>query len=168
MENMDEKLSFEELLEQYKKLVYSIAKSYRNSNIPQEDLIQEGLLGLYKAREHYDSQKETKFSTYAVFWIKKQMLEAISRENGISGITDELHEDHENTLIAPEQPEECCEDTLKLPGNMPALEQTILRLSFSKHMCLKEIAKLLNISVERVKQHKQKALRRLRNSGAYL
>jgi RNA polymerase sigma factor (sigma-70 family) len=45
---------------------------------------------------------------------------------------------------------------------MPSIEINILTLSFQENKTLKEIAELMSISVERVKQHKKKALRRLK------
>lgn len=53
------------------RLVVSIAKQYKNHNIPIDDLIQEGNLGLMKAVERYKWDKGFKFSTYATWWIKQ-------------------------------------------------------------------------------------------------
>ncbi len=53
------------------RLVVSIAKQYKNHNIPIEDLIQEGNLGLMKAVERYKWDKGFRFSTYATWWIKQ-------------------------------------------------------------------------------------------------
>lgn len=53
------------------RLVVSIAKQYKNHNIPMEDLIQEGNLGLMKAVERYKWDKGFRFSTYATWWIKQ-------------------------------------------------------------------------------------------------
>lgn len=53
------------------RLVISIVKTYRNSGLPMEDLIQEGNIGLMKAVERYDWQKGCKFSTYATWWIRQ-------------------------------------------------------------------------------------------------
>lgn len=59
------------LIECNLRLVISIAKHYRSSNIPLEDLIQEGNLGLLKAIERFDYKKGFRFSTYATWWIKQ-------------------------------------------------------------------------------------------------
>ncbi len=154
--------SFEAVLGKYQNLAYSIANEYRNRGVPLEDLKQESLLGLYLAYERFDPARETKFSTYATFWIKKQVLEALKQESELNGKTDQLGELQAAGLVAQEASTDVADD-LKLPPNMPSLEQDILRLSFASDMSLKEIATRLKISVERAKQHKQKALRRMRS-----
>ena len=53
------------------RLVISIVKTYRNSGLPMEDLIQEGNIGLMKAVERFDWEKGCKFSTYATWWIRQ-------------------------------------------------------------------------------------------------
>lgn len=149
-------------MEQHQKLAYSIARSYLNRGLPLEDLQQESLLGLFKAHENFDPGRETKFSTYAVFWIKKQILEALEQEAGIHYHTGELSEVQSEKLVSPEQPEDNASD-LHLPDAMPELEKQILKLTFTHNCSLKEIADRLKLSVEKVKQHKLKALRRLRS-----
>ncbi len=61
------------------KLVVSIAKQYAPSADPEMllDLIQEGSLGLIKAIERFDPSYDTRFSTYAVYWIKQAVLRAL-------------------------------------------------------------------------------------------
>lgn len=60
------------------KLVISIAKKYKNSNIVMqfEDLIQEGNVGLTKAINKFDASRGFKFSTYATWWIKQNVIRA--------------------------------------------------------------------------------------------
>ncbi len=66
----------------YEKLVNSIASKYSYySNF--EDLRQEGMIGLLKALEKYQPNSQTKFSTYAVFWIKGAILEYLRKDKNI-------------------------------------------------------------------------------------
>jgi RNA polymerase primary sigma factor len=64
-------------------LVLAIARTYRGSTVPFDDLVQEGTLGLVRAVERFDHRREVKFSTYAVWWIRRSMLDAIASFNAI-------------------------------------------------------------------------------------
>ena len=59
------------LIECNLRLVVSIAKQYKGHNIPIEDLIQEGNIGLMKSIERFDWERGFRFSTYSVWWIKQ-------------------------------------------------------------------------------------------------
>lgn len=60
------------------RLVVRVAKNYVGYGVPLLDLINEGNIGLMKAVERYDAGKGTKFSTYAIFWIKQGIRRALS------------------------------------------------------------------------------------------
>lgn len=63
------------------RFVVSVAKQYEGQGLSLEDLIQEGSSGLIRAVQLYDPTKGFKFISYAVFWITKMMLNAISNNN---------------------------------------------------------------------------------------
>lgn len=65
------------LVESNLRLVISIAKKHKGHNIPLEDLIQEGNLGLLKAIDRFDYKKGFKFSTYATWWIKQAISQHV-------------------------------------------------------------------------------------------
>lgn len=74
---LGDKIAKKKLAEDNLKLVISIAKRYTNRGMDFEDLIQEGNLGLLKAVEKYDYQKGYRFSTYATWYIRRQIQNAL-------------------------------------------------------------------------------------------
>ncbi len=59
------------------RLVVNIARSYTNKGLPLQDLIEEGNLGLLRAVEGFDPDMNTRFSTYASYWIKQSIKRAL-------------------------------------------------------------------------------------------
>lgn len=68
------------LVESNMRLVVSIAKAYRSSGIPFEDLIQEGAIGLMTAAERFDASRGYRFSTYATQWIRQAIGRAVDNK----------------------------------------------------------------------------------------
>jgi RNA polymerase primary sigma factor len=68
------------LVESNMRLVVSIAKAYRSSGIPFEDLIQEGSIGLMTAAERFDPKRGYRFSTYATQWIRQAIGRAVDNK----------------------------------------------------------------------------------------
>src|ERR1700760_1726517 len=71
------------MIESNLRLVHAVASAYRGSSVPFSDLVQEGTIGLIRAVERFDHRREVKFSTYAVWWIRRSILDAISSSNVI-------------------------------------------------------------------------------------
>jgi RNA polymerase primary sigma factor len=58
-------------------LVAHVARDYRGARLPFEDLVHEGIVGLLEAVRRFDPERGTRFSTYAAWWIRKHILEAL-------------------------------------------------------------------------------------------
>jgi RNA polymerase sigma factor (sigma-70 family) len=68
-------------------LVVQVARAYRSSALPLEDLFHEGSLGLIEAARRFDERRGTRFSTYAAFWIRKSILEALRGQSHLVAVT---------------------------------------------------------------------------------
>lgn len=71
------------LVESNLSFVVKIANEHRNMGLSFEDLLNEGNIGLIEAAHRYDPSKGTKFITYAVWWIRKNMMDAIYNQTGV-------------------------------------------------------------------------------------
>ena len=74
--------AIEELVKGNLRFVVSYAKRYRNSHVLFLDLINEGNIGLIHAAKKFDPDKNVKFITYAVWWIRQSILHALSEQGG--------------------------------------------------------------------------------------
>ena len=70
---------YEKLKELCDSQIRRVVKQYSNCGIPQEDLMQEALIGLLFAIEKYDPAFNVRFVTYATYWIREAVLEAINK-----------------------------------------------------------------------------------------
>ena len=153
------------LLKKYKDFVRSKARAYFLVGGDSDDLIQEGMIGLYNAIGHYDEGMASSFMTYAAICINNKLISAVSADgrqknaplNGYvsiySSITDETGEEASLSDVLPDteniNPEAIIlnEEQEKLTinrllGKLSALEKEILSY-YMEGMSYSEIAKLI-------------------------
>jgi len=121
-----------EMIERNLGLVHALAQRYRGRGVLYDDLVQEGTLGLARAVEKFDHRRGLKFSTYAVWWVRRSLLDATRDARTIRippGASDRLAAIHraeqELARVAPGRPtaEAIAERTGLSVGRVRALRE---------------------------------------------
>jgi RNA polymerase primary sigma factor len=117
------------------RFVVSVAKQYQNFGLPLTDLISEGNLGLLKAVELFDETKGFKFISYAVWWIRQTILQAIAENARVIRLS-------QNKLIAIQRINRCIMALEQEYHREPTVEEIAARMEVTE----KEVKDGLSIS----------------------
>lgn len=181
-QNNDE-MAVNTLLKKYKSLVNQIARSYFLTGGDMEDIVQEGMIGLYKAIMHFKNTKSASFKTFASTCIKNQVQSAVrvasSEKNKVLSsaipIIDQLNSDEEDEkeiifpsdLPSPDEKliekESLKEIMTKIKETLSSLELKVLSL-YLKGYSYNEIAKISNLNKKSI----DNALTRIKNKLSFL
>jgi len=132
-ETMQSEIAKRKLVQANLRLVVSIAKKYIGQGVLFMDLVQEGSLGLIRAAEKYDYQREFKFSTYATWWIRQTIIRSISN--------------YSRSIRVP----------VHMTDKIRKYKKTVLELNFAleRDATEKEIAAKMGVNVKKIQNIKR-------------
>jgi len=142
--------ALEKLTKANLRFVVSVAKQYQNQGLSLPDLINEGNLGLIKAAQRFDETRGFKFISYAVWWIRQSILQALAEQARVVRL-----------------PLNKIGSIQKVNKAFSALEQRFEREPSPDEVAdsLEEIGTTYELTRERVRQIKDKAIRRLKSTS---
>lgn len=153
------------------RFVVSVAKQYQDQGLSMPDLINEGNIGLIKAAEKFDEKRGYKFISYAVWWIRERILHAIAEEQRHASRQSHDTLSSPDSLVASvgQVDESFSVEINNAIGTLSEREKQIIERTFGingqPEMTLEEIGESLDLTRERVRQIREKAIRKLRALG---
>ncbi len=128
-----DELSLEKLTRANLRFVVSVAKQYQNQGLSLPDLINEGNLGLIKAAKRFDPTRGFKFISYAVWWIRQSILQALAEQSRIVRLP------------------------LNQVGSLNKLNKTFSRLEqqFEREPLPEELSEILELPMDKIKDTMQ-------------
>ena len=122
-------LALEELINIYKPVVNRITRGYFLTNGDDEDLVQEGMIGLYKAIQTFSLSSEAKFQTFAYLCIKRQVLQAVrsSLSSKNAPLNNYLSIDLHGAISFVSADDEDEETEFYIPSEEPSPEDNVIK-----------------------------------------
>jgi RNA polymerase primary sigma factor len=130
------------------RLVISIANKYRECNVPLNDIIQEGNLGLMVAVQRFDFNLGNRFSTYAGWWIKHYILRAVAEQSRVVRLPLHIIQSIQNMNRAEQR---FIQNEGREPDNAElaaALEMPVARVSAMRKMASQSISLQASVNSE--------------------
>ena len=180
-----------EIIEANLKFVFDIAKKYTGRGVPILELISEGNMGLLKAIDKFDETRDVKFISYAVWWIRQAMSDAIKKRNLINFVdidtersndtkfdktfTSEDNDDEDEGIQFSNEENESYEEINSAQSDLVSRVLLVLNerereiiesyygINGKEELTLNEMGEKYHLTSERVRQIKKQGLKKLRS-----